>query len=69
MSTIVIQNRPSLLGRILIGVTVAIVVSVILKHLGYEPPISALWDALKEVVPAFLDGVHTIVNAVRNARM
>lgn len=69
MSTIVIHKRPSLLSRVLWSVAIMVGGYFLAQFAHCESVPQALWETLKEVVPAFLNGVHMIVDAIRNARL
>ncbi|MEW1813055.1 hypothetical protein AB0284_20430 [Pseudarthrobacter phenanthrenivorans] len=69
MSTIVIHSRSAFLSRVLWSVAIMVGEYFLAQFLHCESVPQALWQTLKEVVPAFLDGIHTIANAVRGAKL
>ncbi|HEX9226704.1 MAG TPA: hypothetical protein VF885_08605 [Arthrobacter sp.] len=67
MSTVVIHNRPSLLSRMAWTAALSIGGYFLARVLGLDPFILLAWDAVREAVPAFLDGLQTMTDIVRSA--
>ncbi|KIC68699.1 hypothetical protein [Pseudarthrobacter phenanthrenivorans] len=67
MSTVVIHNRPSILGRLFWMAVIGVGGYFLAEAVHCESVYGALWETVKETIPALLDGFRVTLDAIRNA--